>query len=143
VTAADQRELAGLIDKRLIGMLGLRPLGSPGWGMLRAVKSGAFTSERDPGERCTITAGKTQVAYDYWLARERPELFMPIDKRDTRTIDAHSRNLERTRHELERGRTRASGPARPRSGVLPPRTGGSTLRLPGGPSGARPLRLPR
>jgi len=38
VNAADPRELAGLIDKRLIAMLGLRPPGSSasGWGMLAA-----------------------------------------------------------------------------------------------------------
>jgi hypothetical protein len=54
VNAADQRELAGLIDKRLIATLGLRPPNSPGWGMLCAVKSGVFTSKA--GERTTITA---------------------------------------------------------------------------------------
>jgi hypothetical protein len=140
VSPADQRELAGLIDRRLVGMLGLRPPNSSGWGMLRAVTSGAFTSQRNPADRCTIKAGTPRVAFDYWLARERPELFMPIDKRDSRTIEAHSRNLERSRQELERCRPTRT-PAR--AGVLPPRTGGSTLRLPGRPSGARPLRLPR
>jgi hypothetical protein len=140
VNALDDRRLASLIDKRLIGMLGLRPPNSSGWGMLRAVKSGTFTSKS--GERTTITAGTTRVSSDYWLARERPELFMPIDKRDTRTIAAHSRNLEHARQTLERGRT--TRPATTRTGgVLPPRAGGSTLRLPGGPSGARPLKLPR
>ena len=105
-------------------------MGNVGCGQVWGVLSG-----RDPADRCTIEAGKTRVAYDYWLAVERPELFMPIDKRDTRTIEAHSRNLDRTRHELERGRPRASGPGRPRSGVLPPRTGGSTLKLSGQASG--------
>lgn len=141
MNAAGERELAGLIDKRLIGMLGLRPRNSSGWGMVAAVRSGAFVSERDPADRCTIEAGKTRVSYDYWLARERPELFMPVDSRDARTIEAHSRNLERTRHELERGRTRASGPART-SSVLPPKESRARLRLPRSPS-ARPLRLPR
>jgi hypothetical protein len=140
MNAADDRRLASLIDKRLIGMLGLRPRNSSGWGMLRAVKSGAFTSERDPADRCTIAAGTTRVAYDYWLAVERPELFMPIDKRDSRTIDAHRGNLERTQRELERGRTTTR--ATRTSHVLPSRPAGrEPWRLPR--PAARPLRLPR
>jgi hypothetical protein len=47
-----------------------RPADSPGWGMLRAVKSGVFTSKQ--GERTTITAGVTGVAPCHWLAREYP-----------------------------------------------------------------------
>jgi hypothetical protein len=140
VNAADEPRLAGLIDKRLIGMLGLRPPNSSGWGMLRAVKSGTFTSKS--GERTTIKKDVTRVAAEHWLAREFPEAFRVVDKRDTRTIDAHRGNLERTRQELERGRTGASGPARPRSGVLPPRKRAETWRLPN-PAATRPLRLPR
>jgi hypothetical protein len=141
VNAADQRELAGLIDKRLIGMLGLRPPNTPGWGMLRALKTVRLRSP--DGEVCELKAGVTGVSPDHWAARLHPEVFRVCDKRDTRSLQAHSRALDHVRQELERGRTRASGPARPRSGVLPPRHGGSTLRLPGGRSGARPLRLPR
>jgi hypothetical protein len=137
MNAADERRLAGLIDKRLIGMLGLRPSNSSGWGMLRAVKSGTFTSKS--GERATITAGTTRVSSDYWLARERPELFMPIDKRDVRTIDAHRGNLERAQQQLERGRPTRTAT---RTGVLPPRKGAETWRLPN-PAATRPLRLPR
>jgi hypothetical protein len=108
-----------------------RPVNSPGWGMLGAVKSGAFTSERNPRERATIKAGTTRVSRDYWLAAERPELFMPIDERDTRTIDAHRSNLGRARRDLERGRTatrRTTDQTRP--GVLPARRPAVGLRWP-------------
>jgi hypothetical protein len=103
-----------------------RPRNSPGWGMLVAVKSGEFSPERDPSERVTITAGTTYVSPDYWLARERPELFKLGDRRDTRTYRARTRNLEHARLELER--ERPTGPRR--------RT--DALRLPG-----QPFRLPR
>ena len=115
-----------------------RPANSPGWGMLRAVKSGVFTSKQ--GERTTITAGVTGVAPCHWLAREFPEVFAVCDKRDTRTTRDHARSLNHVRQELERGRPTTT---RTRTGVLPPRTGGSTLRLPSHASGTRPLRLPR
>jgi hypothetical protein len=103
-----------------------RPRNSPGWGMLVATRSGEFSPERDPSERVTITAGTTRVRADYWLARERPELFKLCDRRDTRTYRSHCRNLEHARQELERGH-----PARPRR-----RT--DALKLPG-----QPFRLPR
>jgi hypothetical protein len=124
VNAADERELAGLIDKRLIATLGVRPPDSPGWGRLVALRS---TKLRSPdGELVELKAGVTHVAYDYWAVRARPELFRVADRRDTRSVREHSRALDHVRQELERGRTRA----RPRSGVLPPRAGGSTFRLP-------------
>ena len=141
MNAADERELAGLIDKRLIGMLGLRPPDSPDWGKLKALKTVRLRSP--DGELIEFKAGSTHVARDYWAVRLHPEVFQVCDRRDTRTLREHARSLDRVRQELERGRTRASGPARPRSGVLPPRKGAETWRLPGGPSGARPLRLPR
>jgi hypothetical protein len=103
-----------------------RPRNSPGWGMLVATRSGEFSPERDPSERVTITAGTTRVRADYWLARERPELFKLADRRDTRTYRSHTRNLEHARQELERGR-----PNRARR-----RT--DALKLPG-----QPFRLPR
>jgi Zn-finger nucleic acid-binding protein len=77
-----------------------RPLDSPGWGKLVAVKSGAYVSERNPADRTTIEAGSTHVCRDYWLARERPELFKPADKRDARTYREHRAHLERARQEL-------------------------------------------
>jgi hypothetical protein len=104
-----------------------RPANSPGWGMLAAVKSGEYVSERDPTVRTTITAARTYVSPDYWLAGERPELFMPADKRDLRIAAAHSRNLSRARAQLERGRPTSSRR----------REQGDRLRLPG-----QPFRLP-
>lgn len=102
-----------------------RPPNSPGWHKLVAVKSGAYVSQRSPADHTTIEAGKTHVSCDYWLARERPELFMPADKRDARTYREHSRNLARARQELERGRptphpSRRKGVLAPK-GVLPPK----------------------
>jgi hypothetical protein len=110
--------------------------------MLRAVKSGAFTSKA--GERTTITAGVTGVAPSHWLAREYPEAFRVCDGRDTRSLQEHSRSLEHVRQQLERGRTPAGGPGLPRSGVLPSRPAGpQTWRLPRPSATTRPLRLPR
>jgi len=88
--------------------------------MLLACKSGSFVSERDPRERVTITANTTRVAPDYWLARERPELFTPVDRRDTRTYSLHRDNLERARRDLERGGTATRRVSDQRgAGVLP------------------------
>jgi hypothetical protein len=71
-----------------------------------------------------VTAGTTRCAVSYWAAKEWPEFFMPIDKRDTRTRDAHRDNLERERRHLERGgtATRRVSDQR-RAGVLPPSSG--------------------
>jgi hypothetical protein len=116
-----------------------RPANSPGWGMLEATKSGAFTSKG--GERTTITAGTSRVSSAHWLAREYPEAFRPCDKRDARTTREHQRSLAHVREELERGRPTSRRPHR-RSvlsrGVLPPR--GYTPVL---PRKAEPWRLPR
>jgi hypothetical protein len=79
-----------------------RPTNSPGWGMLVACKTGAYVSERNSADHTTIEAGSTHVCRDYWLARERPELFKPADSRDTRTFREHRANLERARQKLER-----------------------------------------
>ena len=102
-----------------------RPANSPGWGKLVAVKTGAYVSERNPADHVTIEAGSTHVSRDYWLARERPELFKPADNRDARTFREHGANLERKREELERGRptrqaSRRKGVLAPK-GVLPPK----------------------
>jgi hypothetical protein len=123
VNAADQRELAGLIDKRLIATLGLRPPNSPGWGQLKALKTVRLRSP--DGALVEFKAGVTRVSRDYWAVRLHPEVFRVIDQRDTRSLREHSRALDRTRRELERGST--STPAR---GVLPPRTAVRPLRLP-------------
>jgi hypothetical protein len=93
--------------------------------MLVACKTGAYISERNPADRADITAGSTRVSRDYWLARERPELFKPADKRDARTYREHGANLEREGEELERGRptrqaSRRKGVLAPK-GVLPPK----------------------
>jgi hypothetical protein len=139
MNAADQRELAGLIDKRLIGMLGVRPANSPGWGQLKALKTVRLRSP--DGEVVEFKAGVTRVSRDYWAVRLHPEVFRVVDWRDTRSLQEHSRALDHVRQELERGLTRASGPAR--SGVLPSRpTGPQPWRLPS-PDAVRPLRLPR
>jgi hypothetical protein len=120
---------------------GGRPANSPGWGMLVACKTGEYVSQRDPAQRVTVTAGTTHVAGDFWLARERPELFKPADSRDARTYREHSANLERTRQELERGlpashRGRATRPPQSRTLTLP----GQPFKL---PNGNKPFRLPR
>ena len=116
----------------LLQRKGGRPPNSYGWGMLIACKTGGYVSERNPADRADITAGKTHVCRDYWLARERPELFRPADSRDVRTYREHAANLERIRQELERGRP-SLRPSRRKGvlahkGVLPP---------------APPWRLPR
>ena len=102
---------------------GGRPRNSPGWGMLVAAKSATFVSQRDPSERTAITAGTTHVSPDYWLARQRPELFKLADRRDLRTARDHARSLANVRAELERGRT--TSPKYRRGvlsrGVLPPK----------------------
>lgn len=103
----------------LLQRKGGRPPNSGGWGMLVACRTGAFVSQRNPAERVDITAGSTRVSADYWLARERPELFKPADSRDARTYREHAANLERTRRQLERGMP-ARQPSR-RKGVLAPK----------------------
>jgi hypothetical protein len=119
-------------------MRGGRPRNSPGWGMLVAVKSGAFVSSSDASEHATIEAGKTRVSPDYWLARERPELFNLGDRRDTRTYNTHRRNLENARAELERGRPTSTrrGAVRSTALTLP----GQPFKL---PRSDRPFKLPR
>ena len=114
-----------------------RPANSPGWGMLRAVKTGTFTSKQ--GERTTIKAGVTRVAPSHWLAREYPEALTVADKRDARTTRDHARSLAHVRAELERGapvtRTHARpAPSRPLRLPAPVlklhRARGPRLRLP-------------
>ena len=109
-----------------------RPANSAGWGKLVAVKTGAYVSERNPPDHTTIEAGSTHVCRDYWLARERPELFKPADNRDARTYREHRAHLERARQQLERGTPARQASRRKgvlaRKGVLPP---------------APPWRLPR
>jgi hypothetical protein len=126
-------------QQQLERVTGGRPANSPGWGKLVAVKSGAYPSERNPADHTTIEAGKTHVCRDYWLARERPELFKPADKRDARTYREHRANLERAQQELERARRTRTAT---RTGVLPTRKRAETWRLPSAPS-RRPLRIPR
>jgi hypothetical protein len=92
--------------------------------MLVACRTGAYVSDRNPADHTTITAGSTHVCRDYWLARERPELFKPADNRDARTYREHSAHLERARQELERmpirQASRRKGVLAPK-GVLPPK----------------------
>ncbi len=76
-----------------------RPASSSGWGMLIACKTSGYVSERNPADHVTIEAGKTRVSRDYWLARERPELFKPADNRDARTYREHSANARESCHE--------------------------------------------
>jgi len=112
-----------------------RPRNSPGWGMLVATKSGGFRSKRDPAERTEIKAGITYVSPDYWLARERPELFKLGDHRDTRTHRTHSRALKNAREHVERGRP--TGSLHSTGALTLP---GQPLKL---PRSDRPLKLPR
>jgi hypothetical protein len=112
-----------------------RPANSPGWGRLVATKSGAYVSERDPADHTFIEAGRTHVIPSYWLACERPELFKPADRRDTRTYQEHRGYLEHARRALERGRTSARSSSRvlptPRhEPVLPSPRKGQPWRLP-------------
>ena len=110
--------------------------------MLIACKTGAYVSERNPADHTTIEAGSTHVCRDYWLARERPELFKPADNRDARTYRDHRANLERARQELERRPTRQA-PRRKgvlaHKGVLPP---APRWRLPRPAASTRAWKLP-
>ena len=127
MNAADQRELAGLIDRRLIATLGLRPNNSPGWGRLVALKNMKLRSP--DGELVEFKAGVTHVAYDYWAIRARPELFRVADRRDTH--EQHRRALEHAKQDLERGTPTTRAAARgPSSTVLPPRPQTTAFRLP-------------
>ena len=105
-----------------------RPPNSSGWGMLAATKSGVFVSQRDPSLRTDIKANVTRVAVDYWLARERPELFKPCDKRDMRVYNAHRGMLERAQQDLGRRMPRTRAP-RSSSLLAPRRTTGQPWRL--------------
>ena len=80
-----------------------RPLNSPGWGKLVAVKSGTLTGP--DGEREQIKAGVDHVIPDHWLATRYPQFFKPCDRRDTLTHVEHRRNLERANRQLQ-GTTR-------------------------------------
>jgi hypothetical protein len=100
-----------------------RPVDSPGWGMVQCVKTGELKS-RDGKEVCRVTAGTTRCEVGYWAVRDWPAYFQPIDKRDTRTIGAHRRNLERAKRERS-GRTAT----RRHAGVLPSPSS-AALRLP-------------
>ena len=115
--SSDPREQARL---ELLEAARGRPLDSPGWGMLICTRGGSFVSQRDPRERVTVNKGTTLVAPHFWLAAERPELFKPADRRDTRAYNLHRGNLERARRDLERGgtATRRVSDQR-RAGVLP------------------------
>lgn len=114
-----------------------RPRDAAGWSMLAATKTGVL---RGPdGELCEVKAGVSRVHYSHWTVRCYPEWFRVIDRRDVRAVREHVRALEHLRQGLERGRPTRT---RTRTGVLPPRNGGSTLRLPR-TAGFRPLRLPR
>jgi hypothetical protein len=51
-----------------------RPLDSPHWSMLVAVKTASATSQRT-GERTTVVKGQTFVSRDYWVAKAYSEWF--------------------------------------------------------------------
>ena len=142
MSAADERRLVGLIDQRLGGMLGLRPPDSDGWGMLQTLKTVRL---RDPdGEVEEFRAGVTRVCRDHWAVRLHPEVFRVVDRRDVRSMQAHTRALEHAQKVLERTTPTARAAARGPSSatVLPFRTPSASWRLPSAPS-RRPLRLPR
>jgi hypothetical protein len=102
--------------------------------MVQCVKSGVLKS-RDGMDVCRVTAGTTRCSVSYWAVRQWPEYFLPIDKRDTRTVSAHRGNLKRARQELERGARTAP---RPRTSSLFPAPRSAPLRL---PRPARPRRV--
>ena len=115
----------------LLQRKGGRPPNSSGWGMLVACKTGEFVSERNPADHVDITAGKTHVCRDYWLARERPELFKPADSRDAPpsastapTSNGHAKSSSRAGRAADRHDAR--GVLAPK-GVLPPKP---AFRLP-------------
>jgi hypothetical protein len=66
--------------------LGTRPANSPGWGMVRCVKSGVLKS-RDGKEVTRVTAGQTRCAPEHWTVRDFPEFFVPIDKRGAAEVE--------------------------------------------------------
>jgi hypothetical protein len=135
------RYAAAYTQQQLERVTSGRPPNSPGWGMLVAVKTGGYVSERNPADHVTIEAGSTHVCRDYWLARERPELFKPADSRDARTFREHRANLERARQQLERGRRQASRRkgVLAHKGVLPP---APPWRLPRPAASTRAWKLP-
>ena len=142
MSAAEERRLAGLIDKRLVGMLGLRPADSDGWGMLDTLKTVRLRSPDGKVEE--FKAGVTRVCRGHWAVTARPEVFRVADGRDIRSLRDHARALEHAQKDLERTtpttRAAARGPSSP--SVLPPRTPTQSWRLPSTPA-RRPLRLPR
>jgi hypothetical protein len=105
----------------LLARLSGRPRNSPGWRMLEATKTAAVIS-RDGKQHDVITAGKTRLSTDHWLARERPEWFKPADRRDSRTYHEHRRMLDLAKRDLERELRTAS--------VLPARRKEQPWRLP-------------
>jgi hypothetical protein len=61
----------------------------------------------------TMLPGRDSVSSDWWGYKEHPELFLPVNRDDTRTVARHRETLERTRRHLERqlgrrGTTRAT-----------------------------------
>jgi hypothetical protein len=79
-----------------------------------------------------LIPGRDQVSMDWWGYRRNPELFMPVNRDDTRTVARHRQALERARHQLERemaGTTRATTSSGPKRFQLPDRQRGR-FRLP-------------
>jgi hypothetical protein len=65
-----------------------------------------------------LIPGVHQVSIDWWGYRRNPELFMPVNRDDTRTVARHRETLERTRRHIERQLARAGTT---RADTRPPR----------------------
>lgn len=96
-----------------------------GDGMLEPVKVLEF---RDPysGGVQQLRPGRDRVSTDWWGYKKHPELFMPVNRDDTRTVARHRQALERTRRSIERqlgrrGTTRADTRTRPKFSLGPDR----------------------
>lgn len=71
-----------------------------------------------------LIPGRDQVSIDWPPVKKNPELFLPVNRDDTRTVARHRQALERARHQLERemaGTTRATTSSRPKRFQLPDR----------------------
>lgn len=50
----------------------------------------------------TMLPGRDSVSSEWWGYRKHPELFLPVNRDDTRTAARHRETLERTRRHIER-----------------------------------------
>lgn len=70
-----------------------------GEGMMAPVKLVEF---KEDGRYERLLPGRSRIAPDHWIVRQRPERFKPADPRDTLTARHHRELLERTERALRR-----------------------------------------